>query len=120
MDEGKVKVFQIEDAEWVDVSPGIQRRTLALGKNMILNMYRNEKGSVTPEHNHPQELMAVVLEGEVEVTFNEKQYHLKPGMGYQIPSGVMHGPFITTSEAPAIYLDILSPPRVQEEYARKK
>jgi len=119
MDKDKVKVFHIEESEWVDIEEGIKRRTVALGRNMMLNMYRNEKGSVIPQHNHPQELMAVLLEGEVEVTFNEKKYQLKPGMGYHIPPGVMHGPFVTTSEKPALYLDILSPPREQEEYAKK-
>jgi quercetin dioxygenase-like cupin family protein len=119
MGEDKVTVFHTEDREWVDIAKGIKRRTLSLGQNMVLNMYMNEKGSVIPQHNHPQELMAVLLEGEVEVTFNEKKYQLKPGMGYHIPPGVMHGPFVTTSERAAIYLDILSPPREQEEYAKK-
>jgi quercetin dioxygenase-like cupin family protein len=112
-----VKVFQVEEIEWVGIAKGIKRRTLAKGANMILNMYINEKGEGAPEHSHPQELMAILLKGEVEAHFNGEKYILKPGNGYHIPASVIHGPFKTISDEPAMYIDILSPVREVEEYA---
>lgn len=116
-DKEAVKVFRADDIAWVDIAEGIKRKTLALGDKMIVNLYLNEKGKGAPEHFHEQELTAMLLEGEVEATFGSKKYKLKPGDGYHIPGSVIHGPFRTTSEKPAIYIDILSPVRVVEGYA---
>lgn len=113
----KVRVFQKNEMPWVEIAEGIKRRTLAKGDNMILNMYLNEKGKGAPQHSHPQELMALLIEGEVEAYFNGKRYLLKPGHGYHIPASVPHGPFKTISDEPAIYIDVLSPVREIEEYA---
>lgn len=118
--EEKVTVFSGDDIPWIQIADGIKRKTLAKGKNMIVNLYLNEKGKGAPEHSHPQELTAVLLEGKVEATFHGKTHILEPGDGYCIPASVMHGPFRTLSEEPAIYIDILSPVREIEEYADPK
>lgn len=117
MAEDKIKIIRGQEVKWIDIAKGIKRCTLAKGENMILNMYLNEEGCGAPEHSHPQELMAILLEGEVEAKLNGVKHHLKPGDGYHIPSNVIHGPFVTISKEPAIYIDILSPVREIEEYA---
>ncbi|HZK17976.1 MAG TPA: cupin domain-containing protein [Clostridia bacterium] len=115
-----IKVFNKDDVPFEDVADGIKKKCLAQGEKITFNMYVNEKDSHIPAHSHPQELVAIVLQGEVEATFNGDKYLLRAGMGYHIPANEEHGPFLTVSEEPAIYLDILSPPRVTEEYADKK
>jgi quercetin dioxygenase-like cupin family protein len=115
-----VRIFHKDEIPWIEIAEGIKRLTLAKGDNMIMNMYLNEKGKGAPEHSHPQELMAILLEGEVEAYFNGKRHLLKPGDGYHIPASVTHGPFKTTSDEPAIYIDVLSPVREIEEYADPK
>lgn len=129
MEKEKVTVYTVfkdisvtlasEKMEWTDVRQGIKRHLIAFGQNMTMALYRADKTSLLPEHNHPQELVSVLLKGEVEVVFNGKKHNLKPGMGYHIPPNAIHGPFVTTSDEPALYLDILSPPREKEVYEKK-
>lgn len=115
-----VTVFSSDNIPWIQIADGIKRKTLAKGEKMIVNLYLNEKGKGAPEHSHPQELTAVLLEGKVEATFHGKTHVLKPGDGYHIPASVVHGPFRTISEEAAIYIDILSPVREIEGYADPK
>ena len=120
MEKDLIKVFKVEEVQAEEVYKGDRRRRLAAGKNMTLNMYEQDPGAITPEHSHPQELMAVVLKGKVEVQFNGKKYVLGPGEGYHIPGNVMHGPFTVVGDETVVYIDVLSPPREIEEYAGKK
>ncbi|MFQ6110831.1 MAG: cupin domain-containing protein [Nitrospinota bacterium] len=116
----RVEVFRAEDTPKEEVYKGMYRRRLALGKNLMMNIYEQEPGAVTPEHSHSQELMAILLEGKVEAVFNGVKHLLGPGSGYYIPSNVIHGPFTVVGNEKAVYVDVLSPPRAIEGYAEKK
>jgi quercetin dioxygenase-like cupin family protein len=69
------------------------------------------QGTPLPEHSHPHEQVANMLEGEFELTINGQTTLLKPGMVATIPSGAVHsGRAITDCRI----LDVFSP--VREDY----
>lgn len=117
--QDRVHVFTLVSLPSEQIAQGSLRTEVVQGKNMTINMYTNDQSSEIPRHNHPQELAAVVLEGTVRVVFDGQEFVLGPGQGYYIPAGVYHGPFYTVSEGPVKYLDILSPPRVVEQYLQQ-
>jgi hypothetical protein len=40
---------------WIDICPGIKRRTITSGKTMYQMLAQLDAGSRMPEHKHPQE-----------------------------------------------------------------
>jgi quercetin dioxygenase-like cupin family protein len=49
-----------------------------------------EKGSIVPLHQHMQEQITLVLEGQLDMVIDGKPYSLTPGSYHIIPSNVLH------------------------------
>ena len=47
---------------WIEICPGIKRRTQTSGKTMYQMVATLEAGSKMPEHRHPQEQIVHILE----------------------------------------------------------
>ena len=58
---------------------------------MTLAYWEVEAGAALPEHSHPHEQIANVLEGEFELTVAGESRVLTPGQVAVIPSDVPHG-----------------------------
>jgi len=56
-----------------------------------------EKGAILPEHSHIHEQTTQVIEGELEMTVNDKTKVLKSGMIISIPSFIKHSGKAITS-----------------------
>lgn len=84
----------------------------AWGERVMLVRLELEANSVVPLHTHPHEQAGMVLEGELDFTLGDETRHLTAGDSYIVPSNVTHG--VTMGSAPAVALDVFSPPR--EEY----
>ena len=68
-------------------------------------------GAALPEHSHPHEQVAHVLEGEFQLTVEGVPYRLVPGIVFVIPSDTRHsGLAITDSKL----MDVFNP--VREDY----
>lgn len=79
--------------------------------SMTIANWRVEKGKAIPEHAHPHEQIACVIEGEFELCVNGETKQLKPGEFALIPSNIKHsGRAITDCKL----MDIFHP--VREEY----
>ena len=87
---------------------GIVRRVLTTSKATVQE-YRFDPGATFPLHQHPQEQITLVLEGEVSMTTHGQTHALGAGAWSVVPGAVEHG--ITAGAAGARFLAILVPPR---------
>lgn len=76
----------IQDREIV---PGY-RAKFVHSENMTLAYWDVDPGAALPEHNHPHEQIANVLEGRFELTVAGESRILEPGQVAVIPSDVPH------------------------------
>ena len=99
------------ERELIERFPGVNLRTF-WGDNVMLSIVDLNKGSVVPNHTHPNEQAGIVLEGEMELGINGQKRILKKGDIYVIPGGAEHyaKPHGESCQA----LDIFAP--VREEY----
>lgn len=79
--------------------------------SMTVANWRVEAGKSIPEHSHPHEQIAIVLEGEFELCVDGETKRVSPGDFALIPSNVKHyGRAITDCKL----MDLFHP--VREEY----
>jgi quercetin dioxygenase-like cupin family protein len=87
---------------------GIARRVLTTSKATVQE-YSFEADATYPLHDHPQEQITLVLDGELTFTVNGQSQELSAGAWSVVPGDVQHG--ITAGPAGARFLAILVPPR---------
>ena len=93
-----------------EVFPGFTGRFVH-SETMTLAYWEIKKGSISPEHNHVNEQVAYMLEGQFELTIDGTGRILTPGMVAVVPSNVKHfGKALTD----VTILDIFHP--VREDY----
>jgi len=96
---------------WIELAPGIRRRTVTHGETMYQMIAELAAGSVMPEHKHPQEQIIHIIAGRMKVNVGGASHELHPGESYYVASNVQHG--VETLEKTTV-LDTFSPPR--DEY----
>ena len=96
---------------WIELAPGIRRRTVTHGATMYQMIAELKAGSKMPEHKHPQEQIIHILSGRMKVFANGGTHELAAGDSYYLASNVPHG--VETPEETRV-LDTFSPPR--DEY----
>jgi quercetin dioxygenase-like cupin family protein len=90
-----------------EIVPGFRARFVH-SDNLTLAYWDVDPGAQLPEHSHPHEQVANVLDGEFELTVDGETKILKPGQIAVIPSGVPHGGRAIT---PCRLLDVFHPSR---------
>ncbi len=103
--------FDPEGIERRELAPGVHLRTM-WGEKVMLSIVEIAANSEVPMHSHPHEQAGMVLEGEFDFAIGGVTSRVKKGDTYIIPGGVEHA--VYAGDAPAIALDIFSPPR--EDY----
>ncbi len=96
---------------WIEIAPGINRRTIASGDSMYQMRAELAAGSRLPEHVHPQEQIAHVISGRMKLIVAGVAHELVAGSAFYLGSNVPHG--VETIED-TIVIDTFSPPR--EDY----
>ncbi len=97
-----------DDIPFVQLSPGIRFKPV-FGKNILFNYVYFEPNTVAPMHQHPEEQIGTMLEGEYEFEMNGEKRMIRPGDVYVVPPHVPHS--ARTYDKGCVALDILSPPR---------
>lgn len=109
------------DHPWIEICPGIKRRTLTSGQTMYQMIAQLDAESVMPEHRHVQEQVVHILEGRMRLIVQGTPHELRPGESFYLASNVPHG--VETIENTRV-LDTFSPPRDEylalDEQARRK
>lgn len=83
----------------------------AHGEQMTMGLVEIEKGSILPEHKHVQEQITYIIEGQLDMTIDEKLYSLTKGMYFVIPSNTLHSAIAITD---CKVIDAFNP--VREDY----
>jgi quercetin dioxygenase-like cupin family protein len=96
---------------WIEICPGIQRRTQTSGTTMYQMVAQLKAGSRMPEHQHPQEQIVHILSGRMRLVVEGTPHELVAGDSYYLAANIPHG--VETMEDTSV-LDTFSPPR--DEY----
>jgi quercetin dioxygenase-like cupin family protein len=87
---------------------GIRRRVVTTAKATVTE-YRFDPGATFPIHEHPEEQITLVLDGEIAFTAGAERRELGAGAWSVVPGDVAHG--VTAGAAGARFLAIVVPPR---------
>lgn len=97
-----------DDIPFVQLSPGIRFKPV-FGKNILFNYVYFDPHTEAPMHQHPEEQVGTVLEGELEFEMRGEKRIIRPGEVWVAPANVLHA--ARTGDSPCVALDIFSPPR---------
>src|SRR6266487_116452 len=95
------------DNPWIEICPGIRRRTHAHGRTMYQMVAELTAGSRMPEHRHSQEQIVHILSGRMRLIVEGTPYELATGDAFYLASNIPHG--VETIEDTRV-LDTFSPP----------
>lgn len=96
----------------VEVSAGVQRRTLVWGPSSMLAEWRMKAGTcIPPDQNPEMEEAAYVVSGQVEVSMGDQLVTLKAGGAFMAPFRTKHS---IKALDDSIVMVMFSPP--QEEW----
>src|SRR4051812_9381869 len=96
---------------WIELCPGIRRRTQVSGETMYQMVAELQGGSRMPEHSHSNEQIVHILSGRMRLIVNGTGHELVAGDSFYLAPHVPHA--VDTLENTRV-LDTFSPPR--EEY----
>ncbi len=97
-----------QENPWIEISPGIRRRSITSGNTMYQMRAELTAGSRLPEHMHPQEQIAHVMSGRMILTVAGLPHELAAGDAFYIGSNMPHS--VETIEDTTV-IDTFSPPR---------
>ena len=82
----------VKDAEkeFVSVVAGVERKTLAVGEQMLMSKFALKKGAELPWHKHPHEQIGFLVSGRILLTMGEEACELSPGDSWAVPGDVNH------------------------------
>src|SRR6202043_192473 len=88
-------------ADWPEIEavPGVFRRVLTCGDQMMVVQFTIGAGAEVPPHTHSHEQIGHVVSGRMHFRIGDEVRELGPGDGYSVSGGVTHGAVgITRSE----------------------
>ena len=75
----------------LEAVPGVFRRVLSCGDEVMVVQFRIGAGAEVPAHTHPHEQVGHVVSGRMNFRIGDEMRELGPGEGYSVPGGVVHG-----------------------------
>lgn len=93
---------------WENAEPGVSRRILPPGKNLMMMEVRFEKGAQGYDHSHPHEQLSYCVHGKLDFRIDGEIISIQAGESVTIPPGAIHG--VTAGEASTL-LDVFTPVR---------
>ena len=99
--------MNIKDLKPKEIMPGFHGRIIH-GSDFTWVYWEIDKGSSLQEHNHVNEQLMHVIEGEFEFIINGKKNLCKKGSTFLIPSNVPHS---GTAISDCILMDVFNPKR---------
>lgn len=97
---------------WVQMNPGVRRRVLAYGPQMLNQEVEFRSGGVVEMHAHPHEQLCYIVRGNLTFIVGEREHKLKAGDSLVVPGGIPHG--CRADDGDCLALDTFNP--VREDY----
>jgi quercetin dioxygenase-like cupin family protein len=99
--------------DWPEVEPvpGVRRKVLSCGDQLMIVQFLIAKDAAVPDHTHPHEQTGYVASGRMRFRIGDEVRELGPGDGYTVPGGVVHGAVGITD---VVAIDTFHP--VREDY----
>jgi mannose-6-phosphate isomerase-like protein (cupin superfamily) len=111
------RFFHVDDIEPVQYVDGLTFRPV-LGESTLTNFVHYQPNTEAPLHNHVEEQVVVILEGELEFEIDGEIRMMRPGDVAVIPPWVPHR--ARTYNGTCLQIDFFNPPRSNlVEYAAK-
>ena len=76
---------------WEPTEPGVKRKIMAYGPDLMVVRVAFEKGAVGKPHTHPHRQACYVESGTFDVTIDGQTSRLAAGDSFFVPSGLLHG-----------------------------
>ena len=95
------------EGEYKTLADGIEMKTTVHGELTHMTQFRLMKGEL-PMHEHPNEQTGFLVSGSMILTIGDREFPVKPGDSWSIPSMVRHGAAILEN---SIAIEVFSPPR---------
>ena len=90
------------------VVDGLKKKLMFTGERMQVYIVELRKGTIIPEHAHPEEQCGCMLEGKFEANVGGQEEVLERGHYYLFPGNVTHSGIVHED---TVMLDIYSPPQ---------
>ena len=103
-------VVNPDSVEAWQIHEGVTAKLVALGGKMTGMISIWEPGSMFRAHTHPHEQIGICIQGEGIFTIDGKDYAVKKGHVYNIPSNVPHGER-NEGSVTAIFMECFAPVR---------
>ncbi|MDF2503399.1 MAG: cupin [Clostridiaceae bacterium] len=106
---------------WEEVREGITRVVFAMEADSVCcSINKVENGNEVKPHKHPNEQVALVLEGQCDYYVDGVPYRLTSGSWVTVPSNVEHYIHVYDSPVPCMNMDIFTPdrPEYTESYTK--
>ena len=104
---------------WRPLRPGMKQVTLAMGcDGCTVTLGIVESGHELRPHSHPEDQIALCIEGECDYYVDGIPYHLTPGGWVTVPGGVEHYVNVHDTDIPCFQMDIFPTqrPEFNEKY----
>jgi quercetin dioxygenase-like cupin family protein len=95
-------------AAWETTGPGVRRKVLAHGPDLMLTRVAFETGGVGARHQHPHAQLSYVESGTFTYTIGEETQTLHPGDSCYVPPLAWHG---VVCLAAGVLVDAFTPRR---------
>ena len=76
--------------DWSPAEPGVVRKLVALGEQLMAMQVRFERGAAVSRHSHPHEQLTLVLSGHFQFILGDTPYEVRAGESLSIPGGTEH------------------------------
>lgn len=97
-----------DQTEQVEMAPGILRRTLGHGDEMLLAEFTILAGAEVQVHSHPHAQVGYMVRGRMQLSVGDETQTVESGDSYYIPGDVPHGA-VTLEDC--VVVDVFCPPR---------
>jgi quercetin dioxygenase-like cupin family protein len=101
---------QDADIAWEPTEPGVKRKIMAYGPDLMIVRVVFESGAVGKPHRHPHRQACYVESGVFDVTIDGQTQRLTAGDTFFVPSDLVHG--VTAVEAGQL-IDSFTPMRTE-------
>lgn len=102
------RVRHADPGGFVDMLPGVRRKTMVHGPHTLLAEFRLANNAVIPLHQHPQEQTGYLVSGHAVFTIAGVEHEVRPGDSWSIPGGVEHGVRVVQD---SVVVEVFSPVR---------